>query len=238
MINFALAFVAGFLTTLSPCVLPMLPMMLGSSLQKNKLAPLYMSLGLILSFTTFGFIISRFGSLFGIESDQIKFFSGILLLIFAIVMLSQKLQDLISEKMAFISAIGSKSSQSLSESSVYESILLGSLMGLIWSPCSGPTLGIAVSLASQKEIQIEALIIMFIFSIGATLPILGLSYGLKSYFLKNKLNILNKVTQSKKIFGILMLITGLLITFKLDKIIEKNLLDVLPDSWTELTTQF
>ncbi len=239
-LQWSFSFIAGLLTTLSPCVLPILPFLLGSALRKNRKAPLYMVLGLAISFVIVGFSLSRFGSLLGLDGDQIRSGSAILLILTSLFFLSSKVQTLISEKLNSFANSGSSVSQKLKldESSNLDSLILGGLLGIIWSPCAGPTLGVAVSLASQKGSSIDALQIMIVYAIGAAIPMLLISYGLRSFFQRNQSRIMKFSENSKVFFGVILLMTGIFILFGFDKSVEAFLLNHLPQAWVDLITQY
>lgn len=199
-----------------------------------------MILGLAFSFIIVGFILSRFGTLFGFDSDQIRKFSAVILGLTSLFFLSSKLQDFISEKMTRFSNLGTAASNKLNldESSAVGSLVLGSLLGIIWSPCAGPTLGVAVSMASQEGQTFSALIIMMVYAIGAAIPMLLIAYGFRSFIQKNVTKIFNLTQNSKKIFGIVLLLTAVFIFFGIDKSVETFLLNNLPASWVDLITEF
>ena len=224
------SFLAGLLTTLSPCVLPVLPMLLGSAVQKNKKAPLLMIIGLAVSFTLVGYAISRFGTLFGLDGDQIRYASAVLLILSSSFFFSKTLQDFVSIKMAGLASLGSNASSGLKEESSWDSLMIGVLLGVIWSPCVGPTLGVAISLASQTGASSQALLTMTVYSLGAALPMLGIAYGLRTIFLNKKKAIMSFAENSKKIFGYVLVISGTLILTETDKTIETYLLSKLPEA--------
>lgn len=234
------SFIAGLFTTLSPCVLPILPFLLGSAIRKNKKAPLSMILGLAASFVIVGFTLSRFGTLFGLDSEQIRKGSAVILILTSGFFLSQKIQSLVSDQLTKFANIGSSASNKwkLDESSNVDSILLGGLLGMIWSPCAGPTLGVAVSLASQEDGSFEALKIMTVYALGAAVPMLLISYGLRSFFQKNQSKIIMFTQNSKIFFGCILLLAGLFIVFGIDKNVESFLLNYLPQSWVDLITKY
>lgn len=234
------SFIAGLLTTLSPCVLPILPFLLGSALRKNKKAPLYMIVGLTVSFVVVGFTISRFGTLLGLDGEQIRKGSAMILILTSIFFLSKKIQVIVSEKLTNFASIGSSASNKwkLDETSNFDSILLGALLGIIWSPCAGPTLGVAVSLASQEGATVNALKIMIIYAIGASIPMLLISYGLRSFFQRYQGRITGFAESSKTFFGVILLLAGIFIVFGLDKTVETFLLNYLPQSWVDLITKY
>lgn len=234
------SFIAGLLTTLSPCVLPILPFLLGGALRKNKKAPLFMILGLAISFVAVGFTISRFGSLLGFDSNQIKTFSAALLIVTSFFFLSKKIQSFTADKLTSFANLGSTSGfkWGLDESSNWDSVVLGILLGAIWSPCAGPTLGVAVSLASQQGAALQALYLMLVYSFGAALPMLMISYGFRSVFQKYQGAILNLSENSKPVFGTILLLSGLFILLGFDRSVETFLLNHLPQAWVDLITNY
>lgn len=234
------SFVAGLLTTLSPCVLPILPFLLGSAVKKNRKAPLLMILGLAVSFVIVGFTVSRFGTLLGLDSEQIKKGSALLLIISSFFFLSKKVQDLIGERLTQFANLGNTASRKLKldESSDWGSVLLGALLGVLWAPCTGPALGVAVSLASQEGAALDALSIMSVYALGAAIPMLLISYGLRSVFQKYQKNIVSFADKSKFFFGTILLITGLFVFFGYDKALETFLLNHLPQVWVDLITKY
>lgn len=234
------SFIAGLLTTLSPCVLPILPFLLGSALRKNKKAPLYMVLGLASSFIVLGFTISRFGTVLGLDTDQIRKGSAIILMITSIFFLSKDIQSFVSEKLTKFANFGTSASShlKLDEASNIDSIILGGLLGIIWSPCAGPTLGVAVSLAGREGAALDALWIMIVYAIGAAIPMLLISYGLRTFFQKNLSKIIGFAENSKVLFGVILLVAGLFIYLEIDKTIEGFLLNNLPQFWIDLITKY
>lgn len=237
-IQLGFSFLAGLLTTLSPCVLPVLPMLLGSAVQKNKKAPLLMIIGLAISFTIVGYTISRFGSLFGLDGDQIRYASAVLLILSSSFFFSKSLQDFVSVRMSKFASFGSSASSGLKEESAWGSLMIGVLLGIIWSPCVGPTLGVAVSLASQSGASSQALLTMTVYSVGAGLPMLAIAYGLRTVFINKRKTIMSFAENSKKVFGYVLVISGVLILTSLDKVIETYLLSNLPEAWVNLITKF
>ncbi len=238
MIQIGLSYLAGLLTTLSPCVLPMIPMVMGSSLQKGKWTPIYLVLGLIIGFTTVGFLLSRFGSVLGLDDSEIRNLAAFFLIVFSAFLLSQKLQDFLSQKLSGLADFGNRASLNLVESRPFNAIFLGLLLGLIWSPCSGPTLGIAVGLASQEGAALQALTLMFVFALGAATPMVFLAYGFREVYLRNRNRVLLTAEKSKKLFGVFMILTALLILTGFDKSLESYIVDKLPDAWVDVTTRF
>jgi cytochrome c biogenesis protein CcdA len=233
-----LIFLAGVLTIFAPCVLPVLPIILGSTFSKNKFNPVYLVIGLMISFTLSGFFISRYGSLIGLSADNIKLISGLLMLFFGLSYVINPINEFIQSKLSRLSQIGHLSSSKLDENNPIHILILGALLGLIWSPCSGPSLGIAIGLASQKESSFQGLQMMSVFSLGAGLSLLLFSYlsltVSKNFFKK----LVSWSKNFKNNFGYLLVVISCLIIFNLDKKIEFYLLKMTPQFLIDLSLRF
>jgi cytochrome c-type biogenesis protein len=230
------SFLAGLLTTLSPCVLPILPMMMGSSIQKNRAAPFYMVLGMMLSFVVFGVVLSRFGSFMGLSSEELRYVSVVLIMFSGLALISKRGQDFISRKLLKFSNIGSTHAMNLNEGRPEGALLLGGLLGVIWSPCVGPTLGVAISLAGTDSALVSAVLMMSFYAIGAGIPMLIIAYGSRGLVTKIRPSILDLAQKSKRALGIILLITGAAILLGFDKMVEGHLLEILPRQWVDLIT--
>lgn len=236
-LSYVLSFIAGALTTLSPCVLPILPFVLSSSLGKTKTGPIALSLGVIFSFTFITILISSTGHLFGLSPEVLKTLGALFLLAGGLLFLNQSLADKFTEAVsARMQTIGNLQVQD-SKFSFVSQFVNGLVLGLVWTPCSGPSLGIAIGLATKSDTLFQAAAYLIVFAIGSTLPLLALAYGARSLIVKAKSN-LKALSVTKKVFGLLMMISALLILTGADKKIESNILNVLPDWWIDITTKF
>lgn len=233
-----LGFVAGALTTLSPCVLPILPFVVGGAIQENRLAPLAIASGLLTSFVTLGWILAAFGSLLGLDSSVIRIIGGLALALTGLVLLIPKLQEWVTSILTPLSAKAETHLQKTSRSGLAGHFTTGLFLGAIWSPCSGPTLGSAIALAAQEGGGLASGVIMLFFGLGAVSPLIAIAYGAQKFIQNSRTRIFKGVVISKKIFGVLMLLIGLLIFFGIDKRLEAVLVELMPDSLVNLTTKF
>ncbi|MDE2276904.1 MAG: cytochrome c biogenesis protein CcdA, partial [Burkholderiales bacterium] len=140
-----LSLAAGSLTTLSPCVFPLLPLVLGGALQKNRLAPVAMGAGMILSFAAIGMVLGALGPALGIDADTVRTAGAAMLIAFALVMLVPALGARFTQWMLPIATQAHAASARLDGGSLVGALLLGGVLGLVWSPCSGPLLGSALT---------------------------------------------------------------------------------------------
>jgi cytochrome c-type biogenesis protein len=145
-----LSLFAGSLTTLSPCVFPLLPLILGGSLQSNRFAPVAMGIGMIGSFAAIGMLVGALGPALGIDADTVRTIGASMLIAFALVMLTPALDKRFTGWMLPIASTANSASRRLDAGSLCGALLLGALLGMVWSPCSGPLLGSALTLVGSE----------------------------------------------------------------------------------------
>lgn len=237
--DYVFSLIAGLLTTLSPCVLPVLPFVTASSLNKHRLAPLVLGLGLSLSFVAVTFAISSSGALLGLDGGVLRKIAGISLAASGLLFIFPSLFDRFSEKMAFLSRLGPRqASGSASESRpLWTEFASGALLGVVWTPCSGPSLGAALGLAAKGQDPVRALAVLSVFGLGSMIPLVAVAYGAKSVFTRLRQNA-GAIGAVKKVFGVLIVLFGVMIVFELDRHLEAHVNDLLPDSWIEFVTRY
>jgi len=233
MLLLLLSFAAGALTTLSPCVLPMLPIVVGSSVSKNKLGPLVMALGLTASFTLVGVSAGILGSAFHIDPRWVKYISAALLGIAGLVLLVPDLQKRFANLLQPVSDLGNVLTRHLPQGLIGQ-FMLGAALGAIWSPCSSPTLGAALSLAAQSKNLVSSSVQMALFGLGASMPLIAVGY-LSRQWLSKKSSLLQAGSRGKIALGVILLLVSVAILSGLDRRIEARILDHMPQAWIDLT---
>lgn len=233
-----LAFLAGLVTILNPCVLPLIPILVTSALGKSKAGPLALALGLVTSFTLFGFGVIAFGYSLGINEQAIRYGAGLLLVLAGSVLLVPKLQEALSAMAAPLSNFGHRRLAGISGDGAGGQYAVGLLLGIVWAPCVGPTLGVAIAAASQGEDLFLSFITFLMFGLGVAASILIFSYGSRRA-MRDRSHIMQKVAKyAKPAFGVSLLLVGVLVMSGLDKAIEILILDIMPQSLVEFTTRF
>jgi len=235
---FILAFLAGLISILSPCVLPLVPIVLAPSYSAHKYGPAALAAGLALSFTGIGLFIATIGFSIGVGSAELRLASAVLMIFFGVLLLSKTLQDQLA---ALLSPVGNyleSKSQGLPASGLFAQFGIGLLLGAVWSPCVGPTLGAASILAAQGKDLWHVGATMFVFGIGAALPLLLLSLLTKEAVKKIRGSLFAASHLGKKLMGVTLIVLGSLIIFGLDKILEAYLVNISPEWLTALTTRF
>lgn len=179
LITYSLGFAAGFLSLLAPCVLPLIPIVFGSSIRSSKWGPFANALGLAISFTLFGLLTSIFSHLFDVEI--IQKIGAYFLLIIGFLFITPVLKIKLTQYLALLSRTGMGAQNRIKQNGVISEFLMGCTLGMIWGPCSGPTLGFAFGLASQGENILESTVTFFSFGIGAGLGLIALGKVLRQF---------------------------------------------------------
>ena len=147
-LNPLLGFAAGALTILSPCVLPLVPIVLGSAAQANPRGPLALAAGLVVSFTATGLVIASLGNAADFDPELFRRFGAVLLALVGVLLLMQRLQDRLALAAAPLTSWAHARQSGLNRYGLAGQAAIGLLLGLVWSPCVGPTLGAATVLAA------------------------------------------------------------------------------------------
>lgn len=236
--SLALAFVAGLVTILNPCVLPLIPIVVGSALGKSRFGPLALAAGLVASFTVFGFLILTFGFSLGIEERMVRLFAGALLVSAGIVLLVPPLQAALSAAASPLTNRGNQALSRVRGEGAGGQFAVGVLLGLVWAPCVGPTLGVAIAAASTGENLGQAFVTFFVFGLGVASSILAFAYGSRKALGERRRTLAGLAKYGKPVFGGLLLLVGALVLTGFDKQVEIAVLDALPHWLVEFTSRF
>ncbi len=234
--SYGLSFAAGGLSTLSPCVLPLIPILLGSALAGSRFAPVALGAGLALSFAITGTLLASLGHIFGLEPDTLHIVSAALLIAFGLMLLSSQLQQRFASATTDIGNWGNTLATSLNPVGLHGQFMLGLLLGVAWTPCVGPTLGVAIGIASQGQQLPQVAMVMFLFGLGAALPIIGLGMLSRQGIQKFRGKLLMFGGKGKQVLGVLMLALGLMMLSGADKLAEAGLVKMTPEWLVRLTT--
>ncbi|MEP3051049.1 MAG: cytochrome c biogenesis CcdA family protein [Erythrobacter sp.] len=233
-----LSFVAGLVTILNPCVLPLVPILVASAIGKSKFGPVALAAGLVTSFTLFGFTVITFGYSLGINEQIVRLLAGALLAIAGIVLLVPQAQSALSAAAAPIANFGNQRLSQVSGDGIAGQFGVGLLLGIVWAPCVGPTLGVAIAAASQGQNLLASFLIFLIFGLGVATSILVFAYGSRKAMGERRQAMLTMAKYGKPFFGATLLVVGIMVLTGFDKLIEIALLDALPQSLIEFTTRF
>lgn len=233
-----LSLAAGSLTTLSPCVFPLLPLVLGGALQAHRWAPVAMGLGMAASFAGIGVLVGLVGAAIGLDTDLVRLLGGWLLLGFAAVMLVPSWSERFTQWMTPLASGAHAASARLSGGSLGSALLLGGVLGLVWSPCSGPLLASALALVATEGGGVRGGVILGLFGTGAAIPLVAVAYASRAGFHKARGWVLARVAVIKNVLAVLLGAMGAAILTGADKWLEARVNAWLPEGWLRLTVLF
>ena len=234
----AFSLAAGSLTTLSPCVFPILPLVIGGAMQANRLAPVAMGVGMAASFALIGMVLGLLGPALGIDGDSVRIAGAALLVAFGIVMLVPALNDRFTRLVTPLASSANQASSRLNPNSLGGALLLGGVLGLVWSPCSGPLLASALTLVASEGGALQGGLILGLFGVGAAIPLVVVAYASRSGFQHMRGWVMVRMDGIKKGFGLLLLLLGMAILTGGDKWLEAQVVPLMPDWWINLTVKF
>ena len=236
--TYGLGLVAGALSTLSPCVLPLVPVLVASAVNAHRWGAAALGAGLALSFAIIGIFLATVGASLGLDPDTFRTAGAVILAIFGLILLVPKLQNVFATATGALSNSGNDLLARVTFEGFPGQFLVGLLLGVVWSPCVGPTLGAATTLASQGRNLGQIALLMVIFGVGAAAPMVLLGSLSRASLTKVRGRLLNAGKVGRQGLGMVMLGLGILIATGLDKSLEAWVLDRMPDWLTALTTKF
>ena len=229
MIELAIAFGAGLISFLSPCVLPLIPgyisFITGSSLnellenKKINLLPLIIfTLGFSFVFIVFGATASFLGQVLLQNSQTLRIIAGITIIIFALQLIGiLNIKFLNNEKKIYTKK----------SNNIFFTFIVGMAFGFGWTPCIGPILGSILALASTEETIYQAILLLSFYSLGLAIPFILSGYLMQRFLLFSK-NFRKNINLVSKSGGIILLITGILILTNQLQVLGYYLLKSLP----------
>lgn len=236
--SYGFGLLAGLLSTLSPCVLPILPILLGSATAAHPRAPLALAGGLALSYAVIGTLIASLGASIGLDATIFRNVGAVILGVLGLVLMSTSLQQRFATATSGIGDAGNNLISSLNLNGLGGQFVIGLALGVVWSPCVGPTLGAAIVLASQGSHLPHVALLMGIFGVGAALPVIILAYLSRTVMMKARGSLMQAGKTGKLILGFIMLAIAAMILSGADKPLESWLVQISPEWLTALTTRF
>lgn len=233
-----LSLTAGSLTTLSPCVFPLLPLVLGGALQSHRLSPVALGLGMASSFALIGMALGAVGPALGVDGDHVRTFGAWLLIALALIMLIPAWSARFNQLMTPIAENANALASRFGGGSLPSAFALGAVLGLVWSPCSGPLLASALTLVASEGGAVRGGLVLGLFGIGAALPLVAVAYVSRAGFTRARTWVQSRIDVIKFSFASLLGLMGVAILFGWDKTLESYIVARLPVAWIGLTVLF
>lgn len=226
---------SGLVTVLSPCVLPVLPIVLSSSASHGKRRPLGVITGLIISFSFFTLAISQIVKFLGLSAQTLRIVAVSVIGILGLSMIIPKLNELVEKALSFIPKMAG--GESKEGNGFVPGFITGLSLGLVWAPCAGPILASVTALAATQQLTFSSGIVVLFYAIGAGIPLLGIAYGGRS--LIQKVPFLSRnLGKVQRIFGVVMILTAVTVALNADVLVTTWLLQRLPPGWSSALTAF
>jgi cytochrome c biogenesis protein CcdA/thiol-disulfide isomerase/thioredoxin len=214
IIDIGLAFLEGLALIVSPCILPVLPLVLATSVGGGKSRPYGIIIGFVLAFSLFALISRQIVQALGIDLDIIKNASLVLLAMLGLVLLSSKLSDKFSTLTQGAANLGNQLASRGGEG-LLSGVIIGALIGLVWTPCAGPILAAVLVQVIRQETQLAGNLIIVSFAIGAGVPMLMIA--LTGRKVMKKLGFIARHAEAvRRGFGVLILLSVAYIASGLD----------------------
>ena len=233
-----LAFLAGLLSILSPCVLPLVPIVLGAAASEHRFGPAALAVGVTASFVAIGLFVATIGFSIGLDGDRLRTVGAILMIGVGAVLALPTLQARVAVAGGPVSNWADAKINGFASSGLGGQLGIGILLGAVWSPCVGPTLGAASVLAAQGRSLPQVALTMFAFGIGAATPLSLVGLVSRPVLLRWRGRLLEGGKAAKIGLGLLLAFVGALIVTGLDRHLETWLVDHSPEWLTTLTTTF
>lgn len=236
--HWGLSGLAGSLSILSPCVFPLLPLVLGGLTPGNRLGPLAMGLGMTLSFAALGVLLGAAGPALGIDSRHVRTAAAVLLVLMGAWIWVPSLKEWLTQRMTWLASGANAWAAHLHGRTLGNAFLLGGLLGLVWSPCSGPLLASALIMAASEGGAGSGGMTLGFFGLGAATPLVAAAYVSRPFFERFRERVQTRGELGQKIMGAALLVTGLAVVSGADKWLEAWILPFLPPRWLQLMALF
>jgi cytochrome c-type biogenesis protein len=221
-----LALVAGVFGVLSPCVWPLVPVVTSSAATSGRSGPLFLALGLSLSFAVAGTVLTLLLVNAGLDPELFRYVAAMLLVVVGATLVIRRLSSWTTLRLSSLSArfnVGSGAA-----SSAGGQFGVGALLGVVWLPCVGPTLGAAIALASMGQSMSMAFVVMLAYGVGTAGVLLVAGIVSDRVLVRWRPTLLRSGGRGKKLLGWTLLALGVLVLTGVDKYLETLAVGLVP----------
>jgi len=232
------AFISGVVTILSPCILPVLPIVLSGSVTGGRARPYGIVTGFVVSFTVFTLALTVIVQALGINADVLRIIAVVIIIAFGLVLLVPKLSYWFEMAVSKLASLGrrrgSVSAKAGGIRGFGSGLAVGSSLGLVWTPCVGPIMASVTALALTQRVDGGALFITLAYSLGTAIPMFAVIKGGRTLLEKVPV-LLRNIAKIQKVFGVLLIVVAISIVFGFDRRFQTAVLDLFPWYGTGLT---
>jgi len=226
LVALPLAFAAGIMTILSPCVLPLAPIVVASARAKDPRGPLALAMGLALTFGLVGGVLASFGVEFG-DSDVVRWASAAIMVAIGAALIFPAIGDALERRLGFAGKTADALNERLPKAGLFGQAAAGVVLAFAWAPCAGPTLGAALLLAARGGSLAAAIATMTVYALGAAGALIAV--GLALGRMAGKAGLASAGTWGRIALGAAFGVIGLAILTDLDHRVEAVLIAAMPN---------
>lgn len=217
-------FLSGLITILAPCIWPLLPIVLSSSATGGKRKPLGITLGILLSFAVVTLTISYIVKLIPFNPDALRFVAVFVIAFLGLTLLIPKLNQVME---GYVSRISGKFNLGKTGDGFIGGLVTGLALGIVWSPCAGPILATIATLAATRAVNFQIILVTVVYVVGIGIPLFFFAALGSKFFIKNR-SLAKYTVKIQQIFGIVMILSAIVIFTNFDKVLEAKLLNAFP----------
>lgn len=218
------SFLAGLVTALSPCILPLLPLILSGSVGTDHRRPAGVILGFVASFTFFTLALSSLIRILGIPADTLRLSAIVLIGFLGLTLFIPSLSLWFEHRTAWL--VKRAPRQNLNPGFL-NGCLVGISLGLVWTPCAGPILSAVITLAATSTVTLISVLITLSFALGTAIPLSLIALGGQRALTRSAW-LVERAGAIQKLFGILMLITAGALALGLDRSLQTTVIEKFP----------
>ncbi|UCB44579.1 MAG: cytochrome c biogenesis protein DipZ [Spirochaetota bacterium] len=234
------AFISGVITILSPCILPVLPIVLSGSVGYGRARPFGVLAGFVVTFTTFTLALTAIVQALGLPADTLRYVAVTLLVLLGLVMLVPKLHvgyERLTSRLANLFSIGRSKTASKDReqrAGFWSGVPVGFSLGVVWTPCVGPIMASVIGLALTQHVDSGAVLITLTYTLGTSLPMLAVMLGGRT-LLNRVPGLTRNMSKIQMWFGAVMIVMGVAIGFGWERQFQNAILRAFPGYGTGLT---
>ncbi len=227
------AFISGLVTILAPCIWPLLPLILSSTVTGGKRKPLGITLGILLSFGVLTLTLSYIVKIFSFDPDSLRIFAVVVIGFLGLTLIIPQLTALLEGYVSrFSGKLGSQNMQE--KDGLWGGFTTGAVLGIIWTPCAGPILATIATLAATTSVNAQIIFVTIAYLIGVGIPLFFFATFGQNFFTKSRA-VSPYTARIQQVFGVIMVLTAISIFTGYDKVLQAKLLDFFPQYSQALT---
>ena len=228
-----LSLLAGSFSILSPCVLPLLPMVLAGVMHGSRWGAFAMGVGMVITFAVIGMLLGTVSPAIGLSSEDLRIGGALLLIVIGILMWTPRWNEMLAQWISPVANSANALSKHFAGQTLVSAVVLGALLGLVWSPCSSLLLTSALVLAASEGGVWRGGVMLGLFGLGAATPLIMAAHVSRQRLQIFRQCLAKDENQLRRIMGGVISLTGVTIATGMDRWLEATALALMPEKWLQ-----